>query len=235
MRRVVEARLVFRLANSVRTPASRASACVTLMRNGSGSISSSASPALTRWPSVTVTLGDLAGDVRRDEHLLRAHIGVVGRDVAAGREIEIARRPRARSAGSRPAARGAAARARRAAARHDRRRRDLFLRLPQFDDFVGHDALLRPPPRFSPRAFCAMAAFRLSLVCESSPIMRSIVATSKPFEHGPHHVLAELGEPVHQRARERGEMQALGAAVVRVGAALDHARSRTAGRPAASA
>ena len=47
----IEARLVFRFANSVRTLASRASACVTVMRNGSGSISISASPALTRWPS----------------------------------------------------------------------------------------------------------------------------------------------------------------------------------------
>ena len=59
MRRPSEARLVFRLANSVRTEASRASACVTLMRNGSGSISISGSPAFTRWPSVTVTLAIL--------------------------------------------------------------------------------------------------------------------------------------------------------------------------------
>ena len=55
MRRVIEARLVFRLANSVRTPASRASACVTVRLNGAGSISSSASPAFTRWPSATIT------------------------------------------------------------------------------------------------------------------------------------------------------------------------------------
>src|SRR5437660_8949534 len=29
----------------------------------------------------------------------------------------------------------------------------------------------------------------------------------EPLEHGSHHVLAKLGQPVHQRPRERGEMQ----------------------------
>ena len=53
--------------------------------------------------------------------------------------------------------------------------------------------------------------------------MRSIVGDVETLEHGSHHVLAKLGEPVHQRPRERREMEALGAPVVRVGAALDHA------------
>ena len=44
----------------------------------------------------------------------------------------------------------------------------------------------------------------------------------EPLKHGPHHVLTELGEPVHQRARERRQMEALGASVVRIEAALDH-------------
>ena len=78
------ARLVFRLAKSVRTLASlasrlRAPRCGTAR----GSIANSTSPALTRWPSRTTTRADLAGNVRRDQHLLRADIGVVGRDVAA--------------------------------------------------------------------------------------------------------------------------------------------------------
>ena len=127
-------------------------------------------------------LGDLAGDVRRDEHLLRADIGVVGRDVAAGRQIEIGAdrerdqrehdqqhepQPRARARGLRD--RGGA--------------RGLFLGLAQFDDvLVGHDALLRRPPRFSPRAFCCeMAALQIFLrVRRVRRIMRSIVARSKP-------------------------------------------------------
>ena len=53
--------------------------------------------------------------------------------------------------------------------------------------------------------------------------MRSIVGEIEALEHGSHHVLAKLGEPVHQRPRERGQMQALGAPVVRIGTALDHA------------
>ncbi len=43
---------------------------------------------------------DLAGDVRRDQHLLRADIGVVGGDVAARAEIEEARRSPAAISGS---------------------------------------------------------------------------------------------------------------------------------------
>jgi hypothetical protein len=51
----------------VRTEASRASAWVTLKRNGAGSISISASPACTRWPSATVTraiLPEMSGVTR---------------------------------------------------------------------------------------------------------------------------------------------------------------------------
>ena len=76
----------------------------TARRNGTGSISNSSSPCLTIWPSLTTTLLDLAGDVGRHQHLLRADIGVVGADVAAAIEIEArSRRSRRRSA-ARPAA-----------------------------------------------------------------------------------------------------------------------------------
>ena len=54
------------------------------MRNGSRiDLRTVSSPHSTRWPSRTMhaaTLPEMSG---RDEHLLGAHIGVVGRDVAA--------------------------------------------------------------------------------------------------------------------------------------------------------
>src|SRR5947209_13569396 len=43
----------------------------------------------------------------------------------------------------------------------------------------------------------------------------------EPLKHRAHHVLAKLGEPVHQRTCQRGEVQALGAAIVRIRTALD--------------
>ena len=98
MRRVVEARLVFRLAKSVRTEASRASACVDAPLERLRIDLEQRIAGVDALAFRDRHAADLAGDVRRDEHLLRADIGVVGRDVAARREIEISRRRRARSA-----------------------------------------------------------------------------------------------------------------------------------------
>ena len=53
--------------------------------------------------------------------------------------------------------------------------------------------------------------------------MRSMRLGVEAVEHRLHHVLAELGEAVEQRPRGRRQVQPLGAAVVRIGAALDQA------------
>ncbi len=166
-------------------------------------------------------LGDLAGDIRRDQHLLRADVGVVGRDVAARNEIEVAaddkrdQRDHDEQHEAQPRIRGARA--------HDcRRRRGLLLRLSQLDNLVGHGGPQAAAAVFS-TARREIAVFKLFLVSESSRIMRSIVVRVQPLEHRSHHVVAQLGEPVHQRTRQRGEMQALGPAIGRIEAALDHA------------
>ena len=70
----------------------------TASRNGTGSISNSTSPGADVLAFAHGDARDLAGDVGRDQHLLGAHIGVVGRDVAAAHEVERAARSVRRSA-----------------------------------------------------------------------------------------------------------------------------------------
>ena len=161
---------------------------------------------------------DLAGDIRRDQHLLRADISIVGRDVAAAHQIERQLRP-ARCAGSttsrimrsrlRPA-RAPAASLRRSAGS------GRCLGFLRGDELQGQCQPWRAffLLRLGTWLALRIAARRLSFIDGEFAQQAFVVFAVEPGERAPHQVVAELGEVLQQRPRGQGEVEPLGAPVL---------------------